>query len=186
MGRSIGVSWSECMVKQADPFEPEPIFKWETMRLLGSRTLHYGEPVHGSVVEVQLISGPKAHGFRSDDGEFYFCHGLTFGGKQAPGGAWSPFSGKDVRAILDNHYFLVNPESKAVGGDIVIWRGLSDDTPHSAILSQPVVRQGSEDLDYSSMVQTKNGRIPEMEIMLERLIGDEFTYGDSFQVYRRK
>jgi hypothetical protein len=98
----------------------------------------------------------------------------------------SPFSGQDVRAILDNHYRPVDRESDAVRGDILVWRGLGGDTPHSAVLTDPVVRQGTALLDYASKVRTKNGRLPEMEIALERLVGDEFTYGDSFAVFRRK
>jgi hypothetical protein len=176
----------EGVVMPADVSEPEPIFKWETLREVGPRMLPYEPPVHGTVVEVALASGPKIRGFRAEEGQFYFCHGLTFGGKQAPGGAVSPFSGQDVRTILDNHYRLVDPESVAVRGDILVWRGLGEDTPHSAILTEPVVVRGQNLLDFSSKVQTKNGRLPEAGMTLERLIGDEFTYGDSFQVFRRK
>ena len=63
---------------------------------------------------------------------------------------------------------------------------MGDDTPHSAILTEPVVPPGKDYLDYSSKVQTKNGRLPETVMTLERLTGDEFTYGDSFTVFRRK
>jgi hypothetical protein len=177
---------SECVIKPADASEQEPIFKWETMREVGPHTLLYEQPVQGKVLEVELTSGPKIQVFRADDGLFYFCHGLTFGGKQAPGGAVSPFSGKHVRIILDNHYRLVDSEAGAVRGDILVWRGLGDDTPHSAILTEPVVQQGKNYLDYSSKVQTKNGRLSETEMTLERLTGDEFTYGDSFHVFRRR
>lgn len=174
------------MVKAVDAAEPEPVFKWETLREVGPRTLHYEQPLQGKVFEVELSSGPKVQVFRAEDGQFYFCHGLTFGGKHAPGGAVSPFSGKDVRIILDNHYRLLERESEAVRGDILVWRGPGCDTPHSAILTEPVVRPGSQYLDYASKVQTKNGRLPEAEITLERLTGDEFIYGDSYTVYRRK
>jgi hypothetical protein len=176
----------ECVVKPADASEQEPLFKWETMREVAPHALHYEQPVHGKVFEVELASGPKVQVFRADDGQFFFCHGLAFGGKHAPGGAVSPFSGKDVRTILDNHYRLVDLESGAVRGDILVWRGLGDDTPHSAILTEPVVQQGKDCLDYSSKVQTKNGRLPESEMTLERLTGDEFTYGDLFYVFRRR
>ncbi len=170
----------------ADPIEPVPIFKWESMREIGRHTLRYEQPVHGTVFEVELVSGPMIRVFRSDDGQFYFCHGLTFGGKEAPGGAVSPFSGKDVRSILDNHYRLVAPESDAVRGDILVWKGLDDDTPRSAILSEPIIRERRGHLDYSTKVQSKNGRLPETEMTLDRLTGDEFIYGDSFDVFRRK
>jgi hypothetical protein len=164
----------------------ESIFKWATMREVGPWTLGYAQPVHGKAFEVELTSGHKVQVFRADDGLFYFCHGLTFGGKQAPGGAVSPFSGEDVRTILDNHYQPIEPESGAVRGDVLVWTGIGGDTPHSAILSEPVVRQGTSYLDYASRVWTKNGRLAEAEMSLGRLTGDEFSYGDSFTVYRRK
>jgi hypothetical protein len=173
------------VVKPTDASEPEPLFKWETVREVGPRTLPYEQPVHGKVFEVELTSGPKVQVFRAADRRFYFCHGLTFGGTQAPGGPVSPFSGKDVRTILENHFRLVDPESSAVPGDILVWKGLGDDTPHSAILIEPVVRPGTNILADSSKVQTKNGRLPETAMTLERLTGDEFNYGDSFEVFRR-
>src|SRR5437667_10494347 len=105
-------------------------FQWRTMREAGPRSLPYEQPVHGMVFEVELTSGAKVRVFRADDRQFYFCHGLTFGGKEAPGGAVSPFSGKDVRTILENHYRVVEPESAAVAGDILVWKGLGDDTTH--------------------------------------------------------
>jgi hypothetical protein len=153
---------------------------------VGRLTLQYNEPVHGTVLEIQLISGPRVRVFRGHDGQFYFCHGLTFGGKAAPGGPVSPFSGQDVRTIPDAHYRPVDPESDAARGDILVWKGLAGDTPHSAVLTDPIVRSGTGLLDYGSKVLTKNGRLPEMEMTLERLVGDEFTYGDSFAVFRRK
>ena len=174
------------MVNPAGASERELLFKWETMREVGPRTLPYEQPIHGTALEVELTSGPKVQVFRAADGQFYFCHGLTFGGTRAPGGAVSPFSGKDVRTILDNHYQIVVPESDAVPGDILVWKGLSDDTPHSAILTELTVRPDSNLLDYSSKVRTKNGRLPEGEMTLERLTGDEFAYGDSFTVFRRR
>jgi hypothetical protein len=170
---------------QVYAYEQESIFKWETLREVEAHTVHYEEPVHGKRLEVELVAGPKVQVFRADDGEFYFCHGLTFGGKEAPGGAVSPFSGNSVQAILDNHYRLVSPESAAIQGDILVWHGLGQDTPHSAILLEPVVRPGKDFLDYSSKVRTKNGRVAETEMTLGRLPADEFAYGDSFNVFRR-
>jgi hypothetical protein len=165
---------------------PSPIFKWETLEEIGSLSLQYEQPVPGKVFEVELTSGHTIRVFRADDGQFYFCHGLTFGCEDAPGGAVSPFSGKNVQTILANHYRLVDPETDAVPGDILVWKGLGDDTPHSAVLTEPVVQQGKNYLDDSSKVLTKNGRMPKMEMTLGRLTGDEFTYGDSFNVFRRK
>lgn len=160
------------------------IFRWETLQEIGAHTLQYEEPVRGKILEVELTSGPKVAVFRAEDVVLYFCHGLTFGGKQAPGGAVSPFSGRNVTTILAHHYFLVAPESAAVVGDILVWKGLGEDTPHSAVLTRPVVREGTNYLDYSSIARTKNGRLPEQEMTLDRLTGDEFGYGDSYNVFR--
>src|SRR5687768_17101732 len=112
------------------------------MKDVGPHTLPYREPVHGTIFEVELTSGAKVHVFRADDGRMYFCHGLTFGGKDAPGGLVSAFSGGDVRTILDNHYRPVLPESAAVPGDILVWEESDGNTPHSAVLTDPVVAPG--------------------------------------------
>jgi hypothetical protein len=173
-------------VKPTPAAEHESIFKWETLREVGSYTLWFKEPVRGKRFVVQLISGPEVNVFRAEDGQFYFCHGLTFGGKAAPGGAVSPFSGQEVRTILEHHYRVVEPESAAVAGDILVWRGLGDDTTHSAILTDPVVSPGKPFLDYRSLLRSKNGKRPEATITLEKLVDGPESYGESYIVYRRK
>src|SRR5438270_12963916 len=102
------------MGEPADASERAPIFRWETMREVGPHTLPFKEPVQGKIFRVALTSGHPVNVFRADDGLFYFCHGLTFGGKEAPGGAVSPFSGTDVQVIVKNFYQLVDPEATAV------------------------------------------------------------------------
>ncbi len=174
------------LVKPADAPEHEPIFKWETLREVGPHTLPFKEPLHGKTFEVELTSGHKINVFLADDGQFYFCHGLTFGGKEAPGGVVSPFSGKDVRTILENHYRPVDPETDAVAGDIVVWRGPAGETPHSAILTSPVVLPGKNYLDYSSLLRSKNGKLPEATLTLARLVDGPESYGESYNVYRRR
>jgi len=37
---------------------------------------------------------------------------------------------------------VANEREFAVAGDILVWKGLGDDTPHSAILTQPAVQEG--------------------------------------------
>jgi hypothetical protein len=175
--------------RESEPTEiPEsaPIFKWETLRVVGPYLLRYKEPIHGQTCEVELSSGQKVNVFRADDGQFYFCHGLTFGSKDAPGGALSPFSGEDVQTILTSHYSLVDPESKAVAGDILVWRGPSGKTPHSAILINPVVTAGKHYLDYDSTLRSKNGMEPEATMTLLQLVEGPDGYGESYNVFRRK
>jgi hypothetical protein len=76
------------------------IFKWETLREVGPYDLRYAVPVPGKLYEVELTSGPGVQVWRASDGQQYFCHGLTFGGKEAPGGPISPFSGRPVETIM--------------------------------------------------------------------------------------
>jgi hypothetical protein len=161
------------------------IFKWETMRELGPHALMYEQPIPGKILEVELTSGPPVRVFRTDDGQMYFCHGLTFGGKDAPGGAVSPFSGSDVLTILENHYQGVHPESAAIAGDILVWAGTGGDTPHSAILTAPVVEPGKDYLDFASRLHSKNGRLPEAETTLEELVEGEQGYGETYNLFRR-
>jgi len=138
------------------------------------------------MIEVELTSGHKINVFRADDGEFYFCHGLTFGGKEAPGGAVSPFSGEDVLTILENHYERVDPEVAAVAGDILVWRGPGGETPHSAILTGPAITVGENLLWYGSLLRSQNGRLPEATLTLEQLVAGPGSYGESYIVYRRR
>jgi hypothetical protein len=148
--------------------------------------LHFKEPVKGVHLEVALTSGHKINAFRALDGEFYFCHGLAFGGKEAPGGAISPFSGKDVTAILDNHYIFVSPRSAAMTGDVLVWKGPGGQTPHSAVLIAPAITPAGQDLEYDSLLLSKNGRLPEAVMSLAKLVDGPESYGESYAVYRRK
>lgn len=166
--------------------EEHAVFQWETMREVRPHTLPYREPVVGKVFEVALTSGHKINVFRAEAGEFYFCHGLTFGGKEAPGGAVSPFSGKDVGTILENHYLLLPRESTVIAGDILVWFGPGGETPHSAILTDPIGVPGKNELDPTSQLRSKNGKLPEGTMSLKQLVDGSQSYGASYNIYRRK
>jgi hypothetical protein len=130
-----------------------------------------------------LPSGPTVRVWRADHGQEYFCHGLTFGGKEAPGGAVSPL-GDYVPTILGGHYVPI-PEDQARPGDILVWRGASaNDVVHSAILTDAFVTPGKNYLDYAVKLQTKNGILPETSMTLGRLI--ENFFGESYNAYRRR
>jgi hypothetical protein len=144
---------------------------------------HQGQPVPGKMYEIELTSGKTIQVWRSMDGKEYFCHGLTFGGKEAPGGAVSPYTGKPVETILHEQYQMI-PEAQTRAGDILVWRGLAPaTTPHSAILIAPILAQGKSYLDYTTRLQTKNGLAPETIATLEEIIG---IYGESYNAYRRR
>jgi hypothetical protein len=88
-----------------------------------------------------------------------------------------------VETILQQHFQAV-PEGQAQAGDILVWWGLAPETtPHSAILTGPRIVQGTQYLDYSSTVRTKNGLAPEQEVTLLELID---LYGESYNTYRRR
>jgi hypothetical protein len=165
---------------------PALIFKWTSLREVAPYLLRFKDPIQGKSFQVELTSGRMIHVFRSDDGEFYFCHGLTFGGKTAPGGAVSPFSGEDVRTILENHYRLIDPEAGAIAGDILVWKGPSGETPHSAILLNPLVVPGKPFLDCKSLLRSKNGKLPEADVTLQQLIDGPEGYGEAYNVFRLK
>jgi hypothetical protein len=166
--------------------EPANIFRWETLRVIGPRVLRYTEPVSGITLEVELSSGSRVQVFRAEDGEFYFCHGLAFGSKDAPGGAVSPCSGAAVGTILREYYALVLPEAAGVESDILVWYNAEGDPIHAAILLKPVVTPGTDRLDYATMLRSKNGRLPEQEMTLESLVVGEDSYGETYRVYRRR
>jgi hypothetical protein len=160
------------------------MYQWDTLKEIGPHELQYlGKPVPGTMCEVELVGGKTIRVWRSADGTKYFCHGLTFGGKEAPGGAISPYTGKPVETILEEHYQMI-PEEQARAGDILVWRGIAPETtPHSAVLTDPVLEEGKRYLAYTTRLQSKNGLSPEMNMTLEQLIG---IYGESYNAYRRR
>ena len=128
------------MVTPTDASAHEAIFKWETMTAITADDLHFkGLPIPGTMYEIELTSGPTVRVWRSNDGQQYFCHGLTFGGKDAPGGAVSPYTGKPVEIKIQEHFRPI-PETAARAGDILVWKGIAPETtPHSAILTSPLI-----------------------------------------------
>jgi hypothetical protein len=161
------------------------IFRWDTIREVGPETLPFPAPIAGLTLEIELTSGSRIKVFRADDGAFYFCHGLTFGGKNAPGGAVSPYSGKAVTTILADFFKRVVPEANAIAGDIVVWYDL-DGPSHSAILVKPIAAAHEDRLDYSSVLRSKNGYYPEATVTLQALVEEPGDYGETYVIYRRR
>ncbi len=169
---------------ETDPDEGargEPVFNWGTLREIEPETLSYEESVPGKVFEVELTSGKSVQVWRAEDGEQYFCHGLSFGGKEAPGGPVSPF-GSEVPTILREHYQSV-PEEQVRAGDLLVWRGDANEVKHSAVLTGPVIAPGKNHLDDAARLQTKNGIKPEANVSLGELIND---YGEAYNTFRKK
>jgi hypothetical protein len=162
---------------------PEPIFNWATLREIGRHELRYQNgTVPGKMLVVELTGGPEVRAWRADNGQEYFCHGLTFGGKEAPGGAISPFS-DHVPTIL-RMLFEGIPEGVAAAEDILVWTdAATDDVIHSAILADCVMSLGARRLDDAAMLQTKNGIEPETTMTLGKLVD---RYGASYSAFRRK
>lgn len=77
------------------------------------------------------------------------------------------------------------PEAHAAAGDVLVWRGVaSQTTPHSAVLTDPVVAQGKSYLDEdATRLQTKNGLSPETNMTLKEL---NESYGESYNTYRKQ
>lgn len=150
--------------------------------MIGPYNFRYARIVAGWLCEIELVAGVTIRVWRSADGAEYFCHGLTFGGKDAPGGCISPFTGVPVETILAVHYDLIEARL-AQPGDAVVWRAPPPrTTPHSAILTDSVLAPGGDQLDYTARLQTKNGMLPETTMALEELID---LYGESYTIHRR-
>ncbi len=163
---------------------PSAIFQWDTVREIGFHVLQYqAKLVPGKKCTIDLQSGKTIRVWRAEEGQQYFCHGLTFGGKDAPGGAVSPYSGQSVETIL-HEFFQSVPETQAQVEDILVWRGIApDSTPHSALLKGPLLTSGKNNLQEMSKVRSKNGLLPEATMTLADLI---LIYGESYNVYRRR
>jgi hypothetical protein len=141
------------------------------------------EQVQGVTMEVELLTGRHVRVFRADDAEFYFCHGLSFGGIDAPGGPVSPYSDESVKTIL-REFFIEFPESNAMAGDIVVWWNIDGNPSHSAVVVNPIIAQKWDKLDYESVLRSKNGSHPERTMSLGQLCGDSDSYGEAYRVYR--
>jgi hypothetical protein len=161
------------------------VFRWETLRIVEPCVLPYENPIYGVTVEVELVSGMAVKCFRADDGRFYFCHGLTFGGADAPGGAVSPYSRDEVGKILAGLHEEI-ADARAAPGDVLVWYGANGEAIHSAIVVLPVALPNGKVLDYATVVRSKNGRRPAADTTLRRLVDDPDGYGESYRAYRRK
>jgi hypothetical protein len=171
------------MATAGGPKQQLPIFRWETLREIGPHDLGYQPPVPGTMMEVTLTSGAIVRVWRSTDARQYFCHGLTFGGRGAPGGPVSPYTGKSVETVLRECYQSI-PEAEARADDILVWRGIEPETtPHSAVLTEVARLPGRGELHESSRLISKNGMLPEGVFTLEELWA---IYGESYGVYRRR
>jgi hypothetical protein len=160
-----------------------PIFRWDTLKVIGPHDLGYRPPVPGLMMEVMLTSGVAVRVWQAAAARQYFCHGLTFGGKDAPGGPVSPYTGIPVETILREHYQKV-AEEEARAGDILVWRGIEPETtPHSAVLTEVTCLPGRGEIHESSRLVSKNGMLPEGVFTLEELWA---IYGESYGVYRRR
>jgi hypothetical protein len=57
---------------------------------------------------------------------------------------------------------------------------------HSAMLTNAVLPPGARQLDYATLLRSKNGINPEADVTLLWLITDPKGYGESYQVHRRR
>jgi hypothetical protein len=100
-----------------------------------------------------------------------------------PGGPISPFTGKPVETILQHHYQIIS-EKESRPGDILVWKGADpDSTPHSAVLTEANILEGKDYLADNAVLRSKNGILPEANLMLDQLNQD---YGETYNVYRKR
>ena len=120
----------------------------------------------------------------------FWCHGFTFGGYDAAGGPFSPFSGDEndrVGIIIRDEWKRI-PCCQANAGDIAVW---SPGRKHSAIFTDVVLnKKNNKRLDQNlTMLDTKNGRLgppPDIANMSLKAINNTDNYGDDYRCYTTK
>lgn len=79
-----------------------------------------------------------------DDGQTYWCHGYTFGGKDAPGGPYSTYGREVQEKILSMDGWRPNPSCQAAGDDILVFYNDKYQISHSGIIREVVLKLESE------------------------------------------
>jgi hypothetical protein len=123
----------------------------------------------GHTIQVtKLIAGQAA---RAGTDPSYICHGLSFGGTNAPGGPFSPVDGAAAKTILADA-FKQTPRPGI--GDLIVFYDPDGNVKHTAVVigTYPVL-----------VLVTKNGIAPLTEMTIFELIQ---LYGDSFEFRTRK
>jgi len=169
--------------------DPSGNIKWFTAKRVSKEKVYpwkkQGRKTYGPVgdnYEVKTDAGNsiivwKPHRNQAEHHR-YWCHGLTFGGKRAPGGPFSPYTGPSVQQIIKDEWDELWCCNIAKKGDIIVWSG----TRHSAILTKVAVK-GSKIDENNSRLDTKNGMEPEKKLSLKQI---NATYGNKYTCYTKK
>jgi hypothetical protein len=157
---------------------------WSTLQLVGPED---GDGVPGNRYVGKTYAGTIVVVWKGENGE-YFCHALTFGGKDAPNGPFSPH-GATVDILMSSGGFRLIEVSESQIGDVIVWRERrTDRVIHSALLENVDVylAQGGEHFfdDVSTILRSKNGaKAAEGTFTLLDL---DTQYGTTRKVYRRE
>ncbi len=168
-----------------NPLVSTDLFRWDTLRVVGPQSLWYPLNVSGSIVEAELVDRPGTwiSAWKPDDGVTYFCHGLTFGGSQAPGGPVSPISSNSIQTIVGASFREIGNESLARPGDIVVWTDpITGVVNHSAIVFDVRIDRIRNCLDLDAEFLSKEGIDPLRIVNLDEM---SQTYGGMYKVYLR-
>jgi hypothetical protein len=156
---------------------------WESLRPIGPEVAD-GIPGTRSVGRTHAGEGVAV--WKGENGE-YFCHALTFGGKEAPRGPFSPHAEAVDTLLAAGRGYRPVEVHEARAGDVVVWRDRSTDRVlHSALLVNVEVYQSRGQSffdDVTTTLRSKNGaNAPEgISILLDL----DAQYGTTRSVFRK-
>ena len=114
---------------------------------------------NGKVLKAKTDAGAPIEIWKPDDGQTYWCHGFTFGGKTAPGGPYSLW-GQDVPMVLKDDGWQPQTDSCAAkSGDAIVFEG-NDPISHSGVIGSVSGSGGSVD-ESASTLDSKWGDGPQ-------------------------
>jgi hypothetical protein len=161
-----------------------PGIDWESLQPIGPEV---ADGVPGTRYVGRTYAGEAVAVWKGENGE-YFCHALTFGGKEAPRGPFSPHAEAVDTLLAPGRGFRSVEVHEARTGDVVVWRDRSTNRVlHSALL-ETVVRFLSRGLsffdDEMTTLRSKNGaKDPET---ISTLLDLDLRYGTTRRVYRKE
>jgi RHS repeat-associated protein len=138
---------------------------------------------NGSNYEVKTDAGNRIIVWKPANGTTYWCHGLTFGGKTAAGGPFSPYSGAPVQRILADEWQEWRC-CDAEPGDIAVWNPTTR-ADHSATFTKVNLRANGQAInEATSTLRSKNGGFAAEGIFTLRSL--MATYGNIYKCYTKK
>ncbi|HTB80774.1 MAG TPA: DUF4157 domain-containing protein [Opitutaceae bacterium] len=129
--------------------------RWNPNVDTGRKVKPWGAGPDGKILRANTDAGTPLDIWKPDDGQTYWCHGFTFGGRTATGGPYSLW-GQDVPTVLNDDGWSPQVDSCAAKpGDLLVFNG-GNPVTHSGIVQSAVNASGGVD-ESASMLDSKRG-----------------------------